>query len=76
MATPLRTRLLLLLEHLSQTKFAGLPPKVGLKTAILAREMGAVEWSGSGYTDWKFRLTPEGAKLKRALRKELRSAPR
>ncbi len=39
-------RLAFLLDSLSRRSFKSLPHGVGLKTAVKARELGFVEWSG------------------------------
>jgi hypothetical protein len=55
-------------EHLSEHKFTGLPPNVGLKTAIIARDLGLVEWKDAGQGKWAFRLTPEGRQARDTMR--------
>ena len=76
MAMSAKTRVLLLLDNLNETDFLGLPRQVGLKTAILAREMGAIEWTGPGHPEWTFRLTPVGVKLRKLLQSDARTQRR
>lgn len=61
-------RLLLFLDHLDEYEFRGLPPNVGLKTAIIARELGLVDWKDAGPTKWTFRLTPDGRMARETMR--------
>jgi len=76
MRLPDNARLYQLLEHLNDRQFAGLPPNVGLKTAIVARELGFIEWTGESSRNWKYRLTAEGAHVRKILRREARVARR
>jgi hypothetical protein len=57
-------RLLLLLRHLSSESFGAVPSGTGLKTAIVAREMGLIEWEGTKL-DWTYRLTEAGLRYRR-----------
>ncbi len=61
-------RMLLFLEHLSEHKFTGLPPNVGLKTAIITRDLGLVEWKDVGQHKWAFRLTTDGKQARETMR--------
>ncbi len=65
-------RMLLFLEHLSEHEFTGLPLNVGLKTAIIARDLGLVEWKGVGQVKWTFRLTADGRQAREIMRRETR----
>lgn len=76
MRLPANARLHQLLEHLNDRQFAGLPRHVGLKTAIVARELGFIEWTGESPRDWKYRLTAEGAHVRKILRREARAVRR
>jgi hypothetical protein len=61
-------RILLFLEHLSEHEFTGLPLNVGLKTAIITRNRGLVEWKDVGQGKWAFRLTPDGRQARDNMR--------
>lgn len=65
-------RMLLFLEHLSEHEFTGLPLNVGLKTAIITRDLGLVEWKDLGQRKWAFRLTTDGRQARDAMRTETR----
>lgn len=56
-------RLTLLLDNLTATRFRALPKGAGLKTAILARELGLIEWATAGDTQG-YRLTAEGLRYR------------
>lgn len=59
-------RLLKLIDHLDTGRFLACPDGVGLKTAIQARDLGLVEFSG-GTGKWTFRLTERGDDCRAAL---------
>lgn len=65
-------RMLLFLEHLSEHEFTGLPLNVGLKTAIITRDLGLVEWKDVDQHKWVFRLTAHGRQARDAMRIETR----
>ena len=65
-------RMLHFLDHLSEHEFLGLPPNVGLKTAIIARDLGLVEWKDAGERKWAFRLTADGRRARETMRRETR----
>jgi len=59
-------RLQKLIDHLATDRFLGFPDGVGLKTAIQARDLGLVEFSGAT-GKWSFRLTKRGDDCRTAL---------
>lgn len=59
-------RLQKLIDHLDTACFRGCPDGVGLKTAIQARELGLVEFSGDT-GKWTYRLTERGDDCRTAL---------
>lgn len=52
-------RLQKLIQHLDTVRFRSCPNGVGMKTAIQARELGFVEFTGDA-GKWMYRLTKRG----------------
>ncbi len=52
-------RLRVFIIAMSSEEFRGCPKGTGLKTAIEARRLGLVEWTGNAPA-WTFRLTKKG----------------
>lgn len=55
-----QVRLTLLLNHLRKGRWRKLPKQVGLKTALVAEELGLIEAKGEDLRARSYRLTPDG----------------
>lgn len=55
-----QVRLKLLLDHLRQGRWRKLPKQVGLKTALVAVELGLIEGKGDDLRARSYRLTMNG----------------
>ena len=53
-------RLNLLLNHLRKERWRKLPPQVGLKTALVAQDLGLIESRGDDLRTRSYRLTAAG----------------
>jgi hypothetical protein len=56
-----QVRLKLLLDHLRKGRWRKLPKQVGLKTALVAEELGLIEAKGNDLRARTYRLTPDGS---------------
>ena len=56
-----QVRLTLLLDHLRKGRWRKLPKQVGLKTALVAVELGLIEAKGDDLRARSYRLTSNGS---------------
>lgn len=56
-----QVRLTLLLNHLRKGRWRKLPAQVGLKTALVAMELGLIEAKGDDLRARSYRLTSNGS---------------
>jgi len=56
-----QVRLTLLLNHLRKGRWRKLPKQVGLKTALVAEELGLIEARGDDLRARSYRLTTNGS---------------
>ncbi|MFP3547399.1 hypothetical protein SB748_28750, partial [Rhizobium sp. SIMBA_035] len=56
-----QVRLKLLLDHLRQGRWRKLPNQVGLKTALIAVELGLIEAKGEDLRARTYRVTRDGS---------------
>ena len=56
-----QVRLTLLLNHLRKGRWRKLPKQVGLKTALVAEELGLIEAKGDDLRARSYRLTTNGS---------------
>ena len=56
-----QVRLTLLLDHLRKGRWRKLPKQVGLKTALVALELGLIEAKGDDLRARSYRLRPNGS---------------